>query len=135
MNCGWNVNGLLKPDKWAIQVLCEAFVWKFDTHSPPLHNTQRELYIFVTLFSGKSNTLPPTTTLRYTCYGPLTDYGTEEKEGRSTFPCQNCRPTLHSYGYCLLHSQDFVGEQPRSPQIRIKFSATQIYLKKLKYHL
>ena len=52
--------------------------FKFDTH-PPLHNANNvEPYIFVTLFSGKSDTLPPPTALRNTRMAPyivITDPG------------------------------------------------------------
>ena len=49
-----------------IQVLRNAFFWKFDTHPPPRNSSNVELYIFVTLFSEKSATLPPPTALRKT---------------------------------------------------------------------
>ena len=40
--------------------------WKFDTHPPPRNANNVEPYIFVTLFSGKSDILPPPTALRNT---------------------------------------------------------------------
>ena len=35
------------------------FFWKFNTHPPPRNANNVEPYIFVMLFSGKSDTLPP----------------------------------------------------------------------------
>ena len=40
----------------AIQVLRNAFSWKFDTHPPPRNANNIEPYIFGMLFSGKSGT-------------------------------------------------------------------------------
>ena len=44
----------------AIQVLHNVFFWKFDPHPPPRNASNIELYTFVTLFSGKSDTPTPT---------------------------------------------------------------------------
>ena len=42
----------------AIQVLRNTFFWKLDHHPPPRNANNIEPYTFVTLFSGKCDTLP-----------------------------------------------------------------------------